>query len=354
MLGYVDLEDRGNPFGRALGYQRRLLLQPKKSEDLIFYIALCIVDCKFDEAQHWLDICLQRWPDDPRAQHQQAILWLMNGEYERGLRLYECRFKAYSDNYRGPPLPPWDGQPTDKPVIIWQEGGFGDVMLPARYLPRLAKICPNAQLFTDPSIRSLLRYSGLLIGIREKNDIDGEGYQCSIFSLLNMFEVTPDNISGAPYLQVPDGLVRAWRKKLRGQAKIGFCWSGNPTWERDVLRSMPLDKAQALASVIHVMLLDQQNTKAGDWADTAAIIMNLDLVITTCTSIAHCAGALGKPVWILLSKDSDWRWGRDFSYSHWYASATLFRQPKHGDWDSVIGEVYHYLKSGLPLSLVHP
>lgn len=348
MLAQIDLTDPADPYGRAMGYYRRLLLKPRNAFDLIFYAALCLVDCRFEEAEHWIDQCLERWPGDQHAQHQKAILHLMNNDYPRGLPLYETRFTAYPDKALGPPLPPWDGQPTDKPVVLWQEGGFGDAVLSARYIPAVVARCPNTQVFVDPTIRSLLALSGLLKGVKSANTISGDGYQCSLLSLLNALEATPDNIDRRPYLHVPDKLVEHWGQRCSGKSKIGFCWSGNPKWDRDVLRSMPLDKAKQLESVIHIMPLVQQYTGAKDWADTAAIIMNLDLVLTTCTSIAHVAGALGKPVWIMLARDSDWRWGRSYArFSHWYKSAVLFRQPKHGAWDHVIMEVYNSLRVGL-------
>jgi hypothetical protein len=345
VLAQIDLKDPADPYGRALGYYRRMLLKPRNAFDLIFYAALCLVDCRFEEAEHWIDQCLERWPGDQHALHQKAILHLMNNDYERGLPMYETRFTAYPEKALGPPLPQWDGKPTDKPVVLWQEGGFGDAVLPARYIPAVVARCPNTQVFVDPTIRSLFELSGLLEDVKSANTISGDGYQCSLLSLLNVMGASPDNIDDQPYLHVPDKLVEHWGQRCSGQSKIGFCWSGNPKWDRDVLRSMPLDVAKRLESVIHVMPVVQQHTGAKDWADTAAIISNLDLVLTTCTSIAHVAGAVGKPVWIMLARDSDWRWGRYARYSHWYKSAVLFRaQARRGIRDR---EVYNSCASAL-------
>jgi len=347
------MTDPHDPYGKTIAMQRRALLQPSKPQDIIYYAALCLLDQQFEESEYWLDRCLELWPGNTEALYHKALIYLFNADYERGLPLYEHRFSCYEDHFKGPPLPRWEGQVTDKPLILWQEGGFGDIMMPARLLPEVTKRCSRVRLFCENSMLPLLRHSGLLDGLQFDDEAaamvaDGDAYQCSLMSLPFALGLTMDGIDGRPYLKVPGASMMEWREKLRGQSNIGFCWSGNPTWERDCTRSMPHAAAQELMQCIHVTPVVQQATGAKDWVDTAAVLKNCSVVLSTCTSIAHCAAGLGVPTWLLLSYDHDWRWGRSYATrTPWYNAIRIFRQPHHGEWSAVIGQVYEALKQEL-------
>jgi len=183
------------------------------------------------------------------------------------------------------------------------------------------------------------------------------------------FETVPANV---PYLKPAPEIVKAWRKKVgEGDFRVGLVWAGGPTNRLDRYRSMSLSELSPLAGVKGVRFYSLQKGTAAeqaknpppgmeladlteelkDFADTAALMANLDLIITVGTAVAHLAGAMAKPVWTLLSFVPDWRWMLDREDSPWYPTMRLFRQPKRGDWDGVLERVARELRN---LAAHHP
>jgi hypothetical protein len=162
-----------------------------------------------------------------------------------------------------------------------------------------------------------------------------------------------------PYLEVPEAARARWRGRLGGGLRVGLTWFGNPQFTNNAVRSIPLRRlarlldlpgmtfhclqvgppADELASVPGGAAVVRIDREIADLADTAAIIAELDLVISVCTSVANLAGALGRPLWALLAYSSDWRWQAELSQSPWYPTARRFRQPRPGDWDVVVEQV---------------
>ena len=184
---------------------------------------------------------------------------------------------------------------------------------------------------------------------------------CAVMSLPLCFGTLLDSVpAGVPYLRPPAALQADWRARFgpRVRPRVGIAWSGNPRHENDrnrspparVLASLRLDGIQAFSlqrelregdtAAMHEASIEALPAALEDFADAAAAILQVDLVICVDTAIAHLAGALGKPAWVMLPHAADWRWLRGRRDSPWYPSATLFRQPAYGDWASVLAEVH--------------
>jgi hypothetical protein len=198
----------------------------------------------------------------------------------------------------------------------------------------------------------------------------GLDWHCPLLSLPLAFGTVRETIPGPwPYLQAPADRLAPWRKRVgrAGKLKVGLVWKGQPKLRRDRDRSLPASVLAPLTDIANVRYFALQKTASGsgfadlppeltatdladgfeDFAETAAALMALDLVVTVDTAVAHLAGALGRPVWILVSKVPDWRWGETGSTSLWYPSARVFRQTAAGVWDDVIAEVAQALREAV-------
>jgi hypothetical protein len=181
-------------------------------------------------------------------------------------------------------------------------------------------------------------------------------------SLPLVMETGPRNVPATvPYLHADPDLVKGFATPISGanEVRVGLAWAGNPQFRHDRFRSTSLARLSALAGVrgVHFFSLQKGAPSAeaarppaglpltdlshrlNDFADTAAAMANLDLVISTCTSVAHLAGVMGRPLWVMLSTSADWRWPRDREDNPWYPTARLFRQPKPGDWEAVAEKI---------------
>jgi hypothetical protein len=245
--------------------------------------------------------------------------------------------------------------------VVYSEQGMGDAIQFARFLPRLAASGAKVTFLCHPGLLRLFR---TLAPEMEVTDLCGPhrrfDFQCALMSLPERFGVALGDLPGnVPYLFAESALVAQWHTRI-GDAgfKIGICWQGNPLGKIDKGRSIPLAKYQPLAAVPGVRLISLQKTHGLDqlanlpggmvvetlgrfdedddaFIDTAAIMQSLDLVITSDTSTAHLAGALGRPTWVAVKHMPDWRWMLERGDSPWYPSMRLFRQPAPGDWYSV-------------------
>jgi tetratricopeptide (TPR) repeat protein len=310
--------------------------------------------------------------DYAAAHWNQANCRLALGQLDRGWQLFEWRKKLPLPlGNRAFPQPVWSGAEdlAGKTLFIHWEAGFGDTLHFCRYAKLAAARGARVVLSVQDPLRRLLRTLGAgieVIGSDEQPD--AFDYHCPMMSLPLALRTTLETIPGMPrYLAADAAAVVAWRERLAGLdgLRVGLCWSGNalganrstPTLDRR--RAVALAQLAPLAGVAGVQFVSLQKgdgaaqiaaPPAGmvvhdwtdalhDFADTAALIEALDLVITVDTSVAHVAGALGKTVWILNRFDGCWRWLLERDDSPWYPSARLFRQPAPGDWDSVIAAV---------------
>lgn len=304
---------------------------------------------------------------DPRW--NQSLSLLMLGDYKAGFAGYQARFgKAWGKTTSIVPMPAalahipfWDGEDINgKNLLIWVEQGLGDIIMMLRYLPFLdGQGAKSIMLRIPPSLLRLVQempYDVRITSTDEPCDLSGVDYHCPLLSLPYVFGTTLDTIPRAPYMTVPDELVDevARRRGPTDKFKVGLAWAGKKTLVKDHLRSMSYSTIAPLTEIPGIACFslqkDRNNFMAGgpicdlmggceDFMDTAALIMGLDLVIAVDTSVAHLAGALGKPVWLLNRFESEWRWGLEDNRSPWYPSMRIFRQTTPGDWDSVIETV---------------
>ncbi|MDR3511974.1 MAG: tetratricopeptide repeat protein [Caulobacteraceae bacterium] len=324
---------------------------------------------RFDEALAEFEAALADKPDSAEIRHNLGMTLLKMGRFEEGWREYEWRWRTrqLGPSRRDFPQPLWDGSPLDgRTLLIHAEQGFGDTLQFCRYAARVAG---QVLLEVPPALAGLLE--GQLGGctvIRRGDPLPDFDTHCPMLSLPALIEPAPDAAANAkPYLRADPGRTAAWRTRLENLPglRVGLVWAGGKRPGQPVLgiidgrRSMSLSTLAPLADVAGVSWVSLQKgppaaqtqhpppglelhdftAELDDFAETAALVEGLDLVISVDTAVAHLAGALGKPVWLLNRFDSCWRWRTGRTDSAWYPTLTQFRQPQPGDWTSVVGEV---------------
>jgi tetratricopeptide (TPR) repeat protein len=321
---------------------------------------------RYDAALACYEEALTLAPELPGAHWNGSVCRLVLGDFKRGWKEYEWRWKtelsAFERREFSQPL--WLGEEniSGKTILIHAEQGLGDTIQFARYARALAKRGAQVILEVQPALKSLLSaVEGAHRVLGRGEPLPSFDVQCPLLSLPLAFDTRMDTIPApVAYLTVPDTALRKWETKLgpRKTPRIGIVWSGRKEHINDHDRSIALSTLVALASTgiqfvslqnevrpddekillanKHIIRFDREFE---DFSDTAALTMLMDLVISVDTSVAHLAGALGKPVWILLPFAPDWRWLLDREDSPWYPTARLFRQPRIGDWDSVVERV---------------
>ena len=308
-------------------------------------------------------------PANAEADLGLAFLNLLTGDFEAGWSLREARWKSEARRAASPklPQPMWLGkEPVEgKTILVHLDEGLGDTIQFARYVPMLAARGARVILVVEDTLHRLL---SRLPGVAQCLPVSATGtlpdfdLHCSIMSLPLAFGTRLDSIpSQTPYLPAPAASdVRAWEERLgpRTGPRIGIVWSGNPAHDNDRNRSIPLQAFARLLDLDATFVSLQKDPRAddqaflfgrndiidltahlADFADTAALISSLDLVISVDTSVAHLAGALGRPTWILLPYVPDWRWLLDRDDSPWYPTTRLFRQAATRDYGEVMDQV---------------
>lgn len=299
---------------------------------------------KDNESRNCLRAALANEPDRIAALFLRGLIELTQGR--DGWQLFDLRHTKFNacDNVKlYQHVPRWDGKPTKQRVIIWAEDWLGDVVQMLRYMPEVLLLAPNAMLHVPPALKRLCEYNSMGQVIMERPRLPFGMVQCPILSLPGIF----GRVWAGKYLDVPPWLCDYWRKMLQGFPRIGLCWKGDQSnVMRDSVRSIH-DAAliDSFGGDVDFVSLHRDTKTFEDVEALAAIISNLDLVITVDTLQAHVAGALGKPVWIMLSVDCDWRWMRERQDSPWYPTARLFRQKIAGDWAGVLADVKEALNA---------
>jgi len=291
---------------------------------------------------------------------------LSRGEYREGWPLYEARWRVRSlgltRHYEDRPI--WRGGESveGKTMLLHAEQGYGDTLQFCRYAPLLAARGARVILGVPSALRSLMRtLEGVADVVAQAEQLQFD-HHCPLLSVPLAFGTECATIPAPKCYLAPDPVVQArWAARLgprAGRPRIGLAWSGSATHTNDLNRSMPLGSLLPLTGFSAQFVSLQKDIRAGDtdllagesqmlrlgedltdFADAAGLVACLDLVISVDTSIAHLAGALGKPVWILLPLVADWRWLQGRQDSPWYRSARLFRQASRGNWADVIKRV---------------
>lgn len=295
-----------------------------------------------------------------------AVGLLMQGNYQEGLAEYEWRSRMpdFPSPRRDFTSPVWDGSDlTGRTLLVHDEQGVGDALQFVRYVPLLRERGIDVVLECNSQlVRLLSAMPGVDRVIGRFQPLPPHDAHISLLSLPYLLGARIDNVPAAPYLAAEPGLRAQWAGKLSGYKglKVGLVWAGNPEFKADRLRSPGLAVVRPLLDTAGVSFFGLQKgpgrkdletagplpdsfvdlgPEIGDFADTAAIMANLDLIITSCTGPAHLAGGLGRPTWTMLPFSPDWRWLATGEDTFWYPCMRLFRQEKRGEWAPVIGRV---------------
>jgi tetratricopeptide (TPR) repeat protein len=321
---------------------------------------------RFPEAVVAFQSAIAKKPDLAEAHFILGALLLSLGEFTQGWQEYGWRWqcKGFAPGSRAFSQPRWDGRdPSNQTILVHTEQGLGDTIQFIRYANLLIQRQAKVIIGCDPALQRLLRsnFSSAVI-LDWEQPLPRLDFQCPMLDLPRFFDTTLETIPAAvPYLTASAPDSKRWRHRLQSDAnmKVGLVWAGRSSHPNDRNRSMTLDLLAPLAEVKGVSFYSLQKTDPArpasndtprfplidltndlkDFADTAALIANLDLIISVDTSVAHLAGAMGKPVWTLLPFVADWRWLLDRQDTPWYPSMRLFRQPSARNWTETICRV---------------
>ena len=308
------------------------------------------------------------------AHWNEALLRLLIGDFAAGLAKYEWRWRRanFTSPLRNFPQPQWDGTEAldGKTILLHGEQGFGDVIQFCRYVPQVAARGARVMLEVAESLCGLVGSLGAAQIIAAGSRLPAFDLHCPLMSLPLAFGTRLDTIPAAvPYLAPPADAAAAWEARLgpRTRPRIGIAWAGNPRQENDRNRSASLKALVPLLDIDATFVSLQKDLRAGDGAllkaradimnlggaladfsDAAALVSRMDAVVSVDTSIAHLAGALGKPVLVLLCFTPDWRWLIGGDTNPWYPTARLFRQAQPQDWDAPVAQAAATLKAMLP------
>lgn len=316
-----------------------------------------------DDAIQSLRAAVAQRPDYADAHFNLGITLLLAGQFDEGWREYEWRWKQETKkpHLRGFSQPLWDGGDIgDRVLLLHAEQGLGDTLQFCRFVPAIAAGRRVVLEVQRPLMPLLTGLPGIERVVANGDPLPPFDLHCPLLSLPRVLGTTLDTIPReAPYLRAEPQRVAAWRERV-GQLdglRVGLVWAGNQTMSGDGRRSVPLERFSELADLPGVSFVSLQKGPGAsqspppglsmhDWTDdlhdfgeTAALIEALDLVIAVDTGVAHLAGALGRPVWLLNRFDRCWRWQLDRDDSPWYPSLRQFRQSQPGDWTSVLRNV---------------
>lgn len=361
----VPLERMGRHDEALAAIAEALALEPTRRDALVNRATILLGQVRVREAAAAAEEALRAHPEDGDLHWTLSMALLLLGDLQRGWAESEwrTRSKAFTGKLLELTQPRWEGESLEGlSIFLHAEQGFGDNIQFLRFVPEVAKRARMVYLLVSEALEPLV--AGSLPAncklLPQHSVLPPVDFQCPLMSVPAILGTTVDTIPAeVPYLHAGPAAVQAWRERLGpGGPKVGVAWSGNPRHMNDQNRSMSLATFRTGAAEGCRYFTVQPETRdtdrealaqwtqasdAGaqlqDFADTAALLEALDLVITVDTGVAHLAGALGRPVWILLPYGPDWRWMLDRTDTPWYPTARLYRQPARGDWASVLARV---------------
>jgi tetratricopeptide (TPR) repeat protein len=399
MLGTVTAH-RGNVDQGIALLARACTRAPNNPGWFLNLATLLRVACRFDEAQAAMQKAMKLAPGNTnlllnlgklqvdRGDHQAALrslldvlarepqnaeahlaigqVQLMHGETRSGWLEYEWRNQL--DQAKGTipkmPRPQWNGMKLpDDAILLIGDQGYGDSLQFARFIPHVAERCGRVLLGCAPDLAGLLApIQGVHACYTVWKSIPAHAVYCRLSSVPALLDIGLGQLPGPmPYIVPDPEAVAAWGERLderlgrKPRPRVGFVWAGRPAHPNDRRRSLRLAQMAPITGLGGVSLVSLQKVvprrdaaafaaldvldvaaELKDYAATAALIANLDLVVTIDSSVAHLAGAMGRPVWVLVPRPSDWRWMLERTDSPWYPSMRLFRQPTPGDWTACV------------------
>nr|WP_236589510.1 tetratricopeptide repeat protein [Ramlibacter aurantiacus] len=322
-------------------------------------------------AQADFDRALEIEPGHPETLYNKACTHLIQGQWAQGWAMLDARWKLEANRHRVFDRPVWTGQPIEgRTVLLQSEQGLGDTLMLARFAREVTALGGRVLLQVQPPLRRVLsRLEGVDELFATSAASPPHDWFCPLFTLPHALGVNLQTVPGrGGYLEPEPELVRQWDQRLgpREGLRVGLVWSGNPRHRNDHRRSIPLQRIlRALPDDCEPVSLHKEVREAdapflgahprlrhfgsqlGDLADTAALCAHMDLVLTVDSCVAHLAGALGRPTWILLPVAPDYRWLREGEDCPWYASARLWRQGPDRDWEPVLQRVRQGLEQRL-------
>lgn len=375
----VIYRDMGDLPGAVAEYDAALRLRPEDADARINRGGVLIELDRPEEACQDYDAALGINPKRADAAWGKSLALLMLGDYRAGWEHYEARFAYKPKPGPAPQVARWDGAPlTGKTLLIWGEQGLGDVLQFIRYAGLCKAAGAHVIVTCDKALVRLLRNSPAIDVVFASDGFAPEhaeklDYQVPVMSLPHLFGTLLETIPHeTPYLFVSRATQEKWAPRFATvhERKIGLVWAGNP--RKNLIDAHTTDRQRSLTLAMLRPLLDQsgcrfyslqkgaaaeQMTELGlndriinlmpdvaDFEDTAAIVQNLDLVISVDTSVVHLAGGLGKPVWVLSRFGGCWRWLRNREDSPWYPSARVFGQSAPGDWAGCVARIGNALQ----------
>ena len=313
-------------------------------------------------------------PNFPEAEMAHSHCLLQQGDFARGWPRHEARWRTaqLSGQDLFPRIPAWLGEPSlaGKSIVLWAEQGLGDTLQFARYIPLIAESAAQVTVCVPETLHRLLSSFSSLPNVTivvNKSGLAAHDFHCPLMSLPLALSWQLAGIpSTVPYLHADPELVGQWATRLSSatdKLRVGLTWAGRQFGTLNRTRDIPLRYLRPLADIpvdlisLQLEMPERDAAEADTWqgmrrvegdlsdmAETAALIANLDLVISADTAVIHLAGALGKPAWLLLRYESEWRWGWQTGNSRWYPTVKVFRQQVRGDWSGVVDEVSECLR----------
>jgi len=328
-------------------------------------------------------------PDEAETHRNVGVISLLKGDFETGWHEYRWRWRCTEAAKYAYQQPKWNGEDlSGKTIVLYSEQGLGDTLHFIRFVKVLHEMGARTIVHAQPALMAILGLSSnaSLLGIDRyiPNSIPVElafDYHCSLIDVADILKVDLSNIPlSSGYLQASPHLIQYWSSWLnkipKENLRVGLVWQGNKDHQADIFRSFSLAEYMPLSELDNIQFISLQHgsgaeqtnlwrgrrllltlpegtdQSGGAFMDTAAILSQLDLVITSDTSIAHLAGAMGRPAWVLLNKMPDWRWLLERDDSPWYDSLRLFRQTKQSDWSLVVDQIKVALNERLSSAVV--
>ena len=355
------------------GYVRQTAANPNDAAAWCNLGNTCAELGRHDQALASFERALAVNPEFAEAHFSRSLVLLLRGDYARGWKEYEWRWRIHAFNApaRRFPQPVWDGSRIDgETVLIHAEQGFGDTLQFVRYAPLVAQRCASVIIECPPELKSLLQgVAGAERVVARGEALPPFAAHVPLMSLPGIFGTTLDSIPwSGPYIHADPKRAAQWRADVdavaAGRFKVGLVWAGNPRQWNDRNRSATLAALAPLAgnrgTVFFSLQIGKAAEQAGappagmtlvdfaarirDFSDSAALLSHLDLVISVDTATAHLAAAMGVPTWVLLAQAADWRYHLGRDDNPWYPTMRLFRQEREGDWTAPVERLAQALR----------